>query len=64
MGDRVRAEPGHRLDKFTQWSRETIANNKRKSGTGSGKTIRNVLKGYSRDENFTQIENTTDIPFE
>ncbi len=35
MGDRVRAEPGHRLDKFTQWSRETIANNKRKSGTGS-----------------------------
>lgn len=34
------------------------------SGTVSGKTIRNVLKGYSRDENFTQIENTTDIPFE
>lgn len=28
MDDRVRAEPGHRLDKFTQWSREVIANNK------------------------------------
>lgn len=27
MDDRVRAEPGHRLDKFTQWSREVIANN-------------------------------------
>lgn len=35
MNNRARAQPEHRLDRFTQWSRETIANNKRKSGTGS-----------------------------
>lgn len=34
--DKIRAEPGERrLDRFTQWSRDIIANNKRKSGTGS-----------------------------
>lgn len=35
MHDRIRAEPTHRLDRFTQWSRETIANSKREGGTGS-----------------------------
>lgn len=35
MGNRTRAQPEHRLDRFTQWSRDIIANNKRKSGTGS-----------------------------
>lgn len=28
MNDRARAQPEHRLDRFTQWSREVIANNK------------------------------------
>lgn len=34
--EKIRAEPGkHRLDRFTRWSMEIIASNKRKSGTGS-----------------------------
>jgi len=34
------------------------------SATVNGRTVRNVLKGYSKDDNFVQIEDDTDIPFE
>ena len=34
------------------------------SGTVNGRTVRNVLKGYSKDDNFVQIEDDTDMPFE
>lgn len=32
MENRVRAEPKHKLDRFTQWSRETIKANKKTGG--------------------------------
>lgn len=35
MNDRARAQPEHRLDRFTQWSREVIANNKCVDSDGS-----------------------------
>ena len=34
------------------------------SATVNGRTVRNVLKGYSKDDNFVQIEDDIDIPFE
>ena len=33
--NKTRDKPEHRLDNFTRWSREVVANSKREGGTGS-----------------------------
>lgn len=51
MENRARAEP-HRLDRFTQWSREIIATNKREGGDGTRRNaqIIDTKKGGENDE--------------
>lgn len=48
---KTRAEPKHKLDNFTRWSREIMAISKREGGTGSPpqRTINNRKKGGEND---------------